>query len=94
MRIVSREMTNNQVLMNTSAKNYRKKIKSSLYSRYCTNGVMSGSTHHRRLAPRQHSSQDTLQQWRALGDTVPYLTSRRIEPQHRLRVRYPAGKYR
>ena len=33
--------------------------------------VTSGEAHRRGLAPRQHSSEETSQRWRAGGDTVP-----------------------
>ena len=33
--------------------------------------VTSGGTHLRGLAPGRHSSEETSQRWRAVGDTVP-----------------------
>ena len=33
------------------------------------------------LALGQHSSEETSQQWRAIGDTMPDLTGPRIEPE-------------
>ena len=44
-------------------------------------GVTSGVTHLHSLAQRQHSSEETLLRWRAVGDTVSDLTDPRIEPQ-------------
>ena len=41
----------------------------------------SGSTHIRGLASGQHSSEETSQLWRVVGDTVSDLTGPRIEPQ-------------
>ena len=35
------------------------------------NRVASGGAHLRCLAPGQHSSAETSQRWRAVGDTVP-----------------------
>ena len=40
----------------------------------------SGGAHLRGLAPGQHSSEETLQRWRAVGDTAD-LTGPGIEPQ-------------
>ena len=42
--------------------------------------VTSGVAHLRVLAPGQHSSDETSQRWRAVGDTVVDLTSPGIEP--------------
>ena len=41
----------------------------------------SGRPHLRGLKPRQHSSEETVQQGRAVGDTVPDLTVSPIKPQ-------------
>ena len=41
--------------------------------------VTSGGIHLRGLAPGQHSSKETSQWWRAVGDTVSDLTGQRIE---------------
>ena len=38
-------------------------------------------THLRDLAPGQHSSEETLQRWRAVGDTVSNLTNQGFKPQ-------------
>ena len=43
--------------------------------------VTSGEVHLRGLAPGQHSSEETSQRWRAVGDTVSDLTDPGIEPQ-------------
>ena len=42
---------------------------------------MSGGTHLRSLAPGQLSSEETLQRWQAIGDTVSDLSEPGIEPQ-------------
>ena len=42
--------------------------------------VMSGRAHLRGLSPGQHSFEETLQRWRAVGDIVSDLTRRGIEP--------------
>ena len=52
----------------------------------CTRGitpkcVMSGGAHVRGLAPGQHSSEETPQQWRAVGDIVSDLTGRESNPR-------------
>ena len=41
--------------------------------------VTSGGAQLRGLAPGQHSSEETSQQWRPVGDIVPHLTSPGIE---------------
>ena len=41
--------------------------------------MTSGRRHHRGLAPWQHSSKETSQRWRAVGDTVTDLTGPVIE---------------
>ena len=41
------------------------------YYRATTKLVTSGGAHLRGLAPGQHSSEETSQQWRAAGNTVP-----------------------
>ena len=46
--------------------------------------VTSGGAHLRGLASEQHSSEETLQRWRAVGDTVP------IWPTRGLNSRPPA----
>ena len=43
--------------------------------------VMSGGTHVRSLAPGLFSSEETLQRWQAIGDTVSDLSEPGIEPQ-------------
>ena len=43
--------------------------------------TMSGESHLRCFAPGQHSSEETSQRWRAVGDTVSDLTRAGIEPQ-------------
>ena len=43
--------------------------------------VMSGRTHLRSLAPGLLSSEETLQRWQAIGDTVSDLSEPGIEPQ-------------
>ena len=43
--------------------------------------VTSGGAHLRGLAPRQHSSEEMRQRWRAVGDNVLDLTGLRIESQ-------------
>ena len=58
-----------------------KKIKSSLYSRYyaeACNELRDPSLH---LAPGQHSSEETSQQWRVVGSTVFDLTDPGIVPK-------------
>ena len=47
--------------------------------------VKNNGAHLRGLAPKQHSSEETSQRWRAVGDTVPDLTGPGIE----LRPRAP-----
>ena len=41
----------------------------------------SGGAHFRSLAPGQHCSEETSQQWRGVGDTVTDLTSPGMEPE-------------
>ena len=58
-------------------------IKSNLH---CTRGIMpkrvtSSGAHLRDLAPGLHSSEETSQQWRAVGDIVSDFTDPEIEPQ-------------
>ena len=43
--------------------------------------VTSGGIHLRGLGPGQHSSEETSQQWRAIGDTVSNLTDRESNPR-------------
>ena len=43
--------------------------------------VTSCGAHLRGLAPGQHSSEETSQRWRVVGDAVPILTGPGIEPQ-------------
>ena len=43
--------------------------------------VTSGGAHLRSLALGQHRSEETLQRWRALGNSVFDLTSPEIEPK-------------
>ena len=43
--------------------------------------VTSGGAPLRCFAPGQHSSEETLQRWQAVGDTVSDLTGRGIESQ-------------
>ena len=59
------------------------KIKSNVhYTRGITpKRVTSGGAHLCGLAPGLHSSEETSQRWRAVGDTVADLTGPRIEPQ-------------
>ena len=45
------------------------------------NHLTTGGAHLRGLAPGQHSSKETSQQWRAVGYTVSDLTGPVIEPQ-------------
>ena len=63
--------------------NSKFKIKSNLhYTRGITpKRVTSSEAHLRGLAPGLHSSEETSQRWRAVGDTVPFLTGPGIEPQ-------------
>ena len=59
---------------------------------YTTNGrytrgitpkrVTSDGVHLRRVAPGQHSSEETLQRWRAVGDVVSDLTWSVMKPQN------------
>ena len=51
--------------------------------RITSNRVTSGGVHLRGLAPGQHSSEETSQRWRVVGDTVSCvdLTGPGIEPQ-------------
>ena len=56
----------------------KKKIK---FSGILQKRVTSGGAHLHDLAPGQHSSEETSQRWRAVGDTVSGLTDPRIEPQ-------------
>ena len=42
--------------------------------------VTSGGVHLRGLAPGQHSSEETSQRWRVVGDTVSDLTDPGFEP--------------
>ena len=55
-------------------------VKSSLYSRYCAEHVVSGEAHLRGLAPGQYSYKEMLQRWQAIGNTAFDLTSLQIEP--------------
>ena len=43
--------------------------------------VTSGGIHLRGLAPGQHSSEETSQRWRVIGNAVSDLTSPVIDPQ-------------
>ena len=43
--------------------------------------VTSGGAHIRCLAPGQHSSEEILQRWRAVGDTVPIWPARKSNPR-------------
>ena len=43
--------------------------------------VTSGGVRLRGLAPGQHSSEETMQRWRAVGNTVSGLTVPGIKPQ-------------
>ena len=45
------------------------------------NDLISDEFHIRDLAPVRHSSEETSQRWRAVGDTVFDLTGSEIEPQ-------------
>ena len=57
------------------------KISNLHYTRVCTpKRVTSCEAHLRDLAPGQHSSEETSQRWRAVGDTMFYLTCPGIEP--------------
>ena len=51
------------------------------YARGITPSATSGEDHFRGLAPRQHSSEETSQRWRAVGDSLFALTGAEIEPQ-------------
>ena len=52
------------------------------YTRGVTpNRVTSVEVHLRKLAPGQHSSEETSQRWRSVGDTGFDLTSMKVEPQ-------------
>ena len=42
--------------------------------------LTNGGVHFRGLAPGQHSSEETSQRWRAIGDTVTDLTGLGFEP--------------
>ena len=60
----------------------KKKKKLNLHST-CGNTskhVTSSGTHLRSLAPGQHNSEETSQEWRVVGDTVYTLTGPGIEP--------------
>ena len=61
----------------------KKKKKSNLhYTRGITpKRVTSGGAHLRGLAPDQHSSEETSQRWRAVGDSKSDLTGPGIEPK-------------
>ena len=51
------------------------------YTRFITpKRVTSGGIHLRDLTPGQHSSEETSQRWRAVGDTVSDLTGPGSEP--------------
>ena len=52
-----------------------------MFGWYYAKHVTRGGAHLRDLAPGQHSSEETSQQWRVNGDTVLDLTGRVIEPQ-------------
>ena len=58
-----------------------RKIKSSLYPRYHAEVCNEWRAHLRSLASGQHSSEETSQRWRAIGDTMSDLTGSGIEPQ-------------
>ena len=48
-------------------------------SNFTPKRVTSGGVHLRGLAPGKHISEETLQRWQAVGDTVSYLTGTGIE---------------
>ena len=51
---------------------------------YTPKRVKNGEAHLRGLPPGQHSSEETSQRWRAVGDTVPDLTDPGMEPPSRI----------
>ena len=55
-------------------------MKSSLHSRYYTEARNKWRIYLRGLAPGLHSSEETWQRWRAVGDTVSNLNGPGIEP--------------
>ena len=60
----------------------KKKISNHDYTRkIMLKRVTSGGAPLRGLAPGQYSSEETSQRWRAVGDTMSYLTDSGLEPQ-------------
>ena len=56
------------------------KIKSSCYSLYNAEACMSGAVLLRGLARGQHSSEETSQRWRVVGDTEPIWPAWKLKP--------------
>ena len=68
----SRQSATSSYFRCNTAKNFKKSKSNLHYTRRITpKRVTSGGAHLHGLAPGLHSSEETSQQWRAVGDTVP-----------------------
>ena len=63
------------------SRSFRKKSNQIFITLTVAKRVTSGGAHLRGSAPGLHSSEETSQRWRAVGDTVPIWPTRDLNPR-------------